>query len=79
MPNWVYNTLTIQGPKSEIDFIKDKLNEPFTVWHDSWNVDTGKMEVSESIYSAPVLHFGISTLHYKTVLQWKNMFNSLHD
>ena len=57
MPNWCYNTLTIQGPKSEIDFIKDKLNEPFTVWHDSWNSETGKMEVSESTYSAPVFAF----------------------
>ena len=57
MPNWVYNTLTIQGPKSEIDFIKDKLNEPFTVWHDSWNIETNKMEVSESTYSNPVFAF----------------------
>jgi hypothetical protein len=57
MPNWVYNTLTIQGPKSEVDFIKDKLNEPFTVWHDSWNMETNTMEVSESIYSAPVFAF----------------------
>lgn len=31
MPNWCYNTLTIQGPKSEIDMIKDKLNAPFTL------------------------------------------------
>ena len=31
MPNWVYNTLTIQGPKSEIDMIKDRLNKPFTL------------------------------------------------
>jgi hypothetical protein len=26
MPNWCYNTLTIQGPKSEVDYIKDRLN-----------------------------------------------------
>ena len=57
MPNWVYNTLTIQGPKSEIDFIKDKLNQPFKVLHDSWNMKTNEMEVSESIYSAPVFAF----------------------
>ena len=57
MPNWVYNTLTIQGPKSEIDFIKDKLNTPFTVLHDSWNAETGQMEVKESKYSAPVFAF----------------------
>ena len=30
MPNWVYNSLTIQGPKDQIDFIKDKLNTPYT-------------------------------------------------
>ena len=63
MPNWVYNTLTIQGPKNEIDSIKDKLNQPFKVLHDSWNMKTGEMEVSESVYSALFLPFGISTLH----------------
>jgi hypothetical protein len=57
MPNWCYNTLTIQGPKSEVDMIKDKLNKPFTVLHDSWNMKTNTMEVSESIYSAPVFAF----------------------
>ena len=57
MPNWVYNTLTIQGPKNEIDSIKDKLNQPFKVLHDSWNMKTNTMEVSESIYSAPVFAF----------------------
>ena len=57
MPNWVYNTLTIQGPKSEIDSIKDRLNEPFVVWHDSWNMKTGEMEVTESTYSNPVFAF----------------------
>jgi len=31
MPNWCYNTLTIQGPKSEVDYIKDRLNAPFTL------------------------------------------------
>ena len=57
MPNWVYNTLTIQGPKNEIDSIKDKLNQPFKVLHDSWNMKTGEMEVTESVYSAPVFAF----------------------
>jgi len=33
MPNWVYNTLTIQGPKEEIDYIKDRLNRPTTFIH----------------------------------------------
>ena len=57
MPNWVYNTLTIQGPKSEIDFIKDKLNTPFKVLHDSWNADTHTMEVTETSYSSPIFAF----------------------
>ncbi len=57
MPNWVYNTLTIQGPKSEIDMIKDRLNKPFTVLHDSWNMETGNMEIKETHYSAPVFAF----------------------
>jgi len=57
MPNWVYNTLTIQGPKQEIDSIKDRLNKPFTVLHDSWNKETGNMEVKETTYSAPVFAF----------------------
>ena len=57
MPNWVYNTLTIQGPKSEIDMIKDRLNRPFSVLHDSWNMETGNMEVKETHYSAPVFAF----------------------
>ena len=57
MPNWVYNTLTIQGPKSEIDMIKDRLNKPYKVLHDSWNIKTNTMEVSESVYSAPIFAF----------------------
>ena len=57
MPNWVYNTLTIQGPKSEIDFIKDKLNTPFKVLHDSWNTNTHTMEVTETSYSSPIFAF----------------------
>jgi hypothetical protein len=57
MPNWVYNTLTIQGPKSEVDMIKDRLNKPFTVMHDNWNMKTNTMEITESVYSAPVFAF----------------------
>jgi hypothetical protein len=57
MPNWCYNTLTIQGPKSEVDMIKDRLNAPFTVMHDNWNMKTNTMEITESVYSAPVFAF----------------------
>ncbi len=38
MPNWVYNTLTIQGPKSEIDYIKDRLNSPFTLAQETYGM-----------------------------------------
>ena len=57
MPNWVYNTLTIQGPKSEIDMIKDRLNRPFSVLHDTWNRETMEEEIRETTYSAPVFAF----------------------
>jgi len=57
MPNWVYNTLTIQGPKDEIDSIKERLNRPFTKIHDSWNMKTGQMEISETKYPSPVFAF----------------------
>jgi hypothetical protein len=57
MPNWVNNTLTIQGPKSEIDSIKERLNRPYKVLHDSWSMETNKMEVTESVYSNPVFAF----------------------
>ena len=57
MPNWCFNSLTIQGPKDQIDYIKDRLNKPFTVLHDSWNPKTQEMEISETTYSAPVFAF----------------------
>ena len=38
MPNWCYNTLTIQGPKSEIDYIKDRLNAPFTLAQETYGM-----------------------------------------
>ena len=57
MPNWVYNTLTIQGPKEQVDFIKDKLNTPYTKSHDNWNPETREMEVKQYTYSNPVFAF----------------------
>jgi hypothetical protein len=38
MPNWCYNTLTIQGPKSEIDMIKDRLNKPFVLAQETYGM-----------------------------------------
>jgi hypothetical protein len=38
MPNWCYNTLTIQGPKSEVDMIKDRLNKPFVLAQETYGM-----------------------------------------
>ena len=62
MPNWVYNTLTIQGPKSEIDMIKDRLNKPFTVsveTHGMGDISSNgfPMVIKELSYSNPVFSF----------------------
>ena len=57
MPNWVYNTLTIQGPKSEIDFIKDKLNTSYTRQHDQWNTETNVYETKDITFSNPIFAF----------------------
>ena len=57
MPNWVFNTLTIQGNKSEVDYIKNRLNAPFTMEHKSWNPKTHTLELATSTYSNPVFSF----------------------
>ena len=58
MPNWVFNHLTIQGPKDQIDFIKDKLNSPYTrSYEDYWDVDTKKHIKKDISFSRPVFAF----------------------
>lgn len=57
MPNWVYNSLSIEGSKELIADVKRMLNEPFKKSHDSWNMATGQMEISETAYSNPVFAF----------------------
>jgi Ferredoxin-like domain in Api92-like protein len=57
MPNWCYNSVTIEGPKEEIAYIKAKLNEPFTRQHDQWNKETGQMEVKDFSFDNPVFAF----------------------
>lgn len=57
MPNWVYNDVTIQGPKDQVDGIKDRLNSAFVMIHDNWNTDTQEMEIIETNYSNPVFAF----------------------
>ena len=57
MPNWTYNSLTIEGSKEDISAIKTQLNKPFQRQHDTWNKDTGKMELQDVTYSNPVFAF----------------------
>jgi hypothetical protein len=57
MPNWCFNYLTIEGNESDIAKVKAQLNKPFTKVHDQWNMETGKMELTETTYSNPVFAF----------------------
>jgi hypothetical protein len=57
MPNWVFNSLTIQGPKDQVNFIKDKLNTPFTQEHENWDMETQTMEFKSYTYDNPVFSF----------------------
>jgi hypothetical protein len=57
MPNYCFNTLTIQGPKEQVDSIKAKLNEPFQRQHDQWNTETKQMEIKDYFYNNPVFAF----------------------
>ena len=57
MPNWCYNSLTIEGSKKDIKAIKEQLNKPFKQSHDSWDKETGQMRVVEALYSNPVFAF----------------------
>ena len=62
MPNWVYNTLTIQGPKQEVDMIKDRLNRPFTLAQETFGMgdisSSGfPTKIQQVTYSNPVFAF----------------------
>ena len=57
MPNWVYNGLTIEGNPDEVKKLMTQMNKPFAVLHDSWNMETGQMEVKQSTYPNPVFAF----------------------
>jgi len=57
MPNWVYNHLLAEGPQEEINKLKTQLNKPFSQTHDSWNMETQKMELKEAMYSNPIFAF----------------------
>ena len=58
MPNWCYNTLTIQGPKSEVDMIKDRLNKPFTLAQETFGMgDISTMGFPKSLSKAAFTKF----------------------
>ena len=57
MPNWCYNSLTIEGSKELIADVKRMLNRPFVQSHDSWDRETGQMRIVETKYSNPVFAF----------------------
>lgn len=57
MPNWVYNGLTIQGPKESVTKLKEQMNQPFTRVHNNWNTETQQMEKKLTTYPNPVFAF----------------------
>ncbi|NBR26496.1 MAG: hypothetical protein EBU08_22490 [Micrococcales bacterium] len=57
MPNWVYNSLIIEGDSALIADVKRILNRPYVKKHDQWNSETGKMEIKDYTYSNPVFAF----------------------
>jgi hypothetical protein len=57
MPNWVYNSLSIEGDPALIADVKKMLNRPFVQKHDNWNSETREMEVKDFTYNNPVFAF----------------------
>ena len=57
MPNWVFNGLTIEGNPDSVNKLVGQMNQPFTVIHDSYDVNLGIMSKKETIYSRPVFAF----------------------
>jgi len=57
VPNWVYNTVTIQGPKEQVDYAKARLNTPFTRDHENWDMKTQSMKTETVTFSNPVFSF----------------------
>ena len=57
MPNWVYNSLSIEGDPALIAEVKQQLGRPFVQKHDNWNMQTREMELKDFTYSNPVFAF----------------------
>jgi hypothetical protein len=57
MPNWVSNSLTVEGNPESVFKLKNQLNTPFVRMHDNWNPDTQQMEQKEYKYDNPIFAF----------------------
>lgn len=61
MPNWVFNTITIEGDEREIERVKEQLNRPFIRKYEEseWNeaTKTWERKVVEAEYKKPVFAF----------------------
>jgi hypothetical protein len=57
MPNWVFNTLIIEGNKENINDVRSVLNTPFSREHENWDVKEQKMITQTINYSNPVFSF----------------------
>ena len=52
MPNWVYNTLWVQGDEVTVTALREKMNSPFETEHYLWDGT-----VDKKVYSNPVFAF----------------------
>jgi hypothetical protein len=56
MPNWVYNTLTVEGEISPVAMFKAKVSAPYEVTSSDYNLETQKRE-TKTFVSEEVLSF----------------------
>ena len=57
MPNWVHNSLSIDGSKEDIAKLKNQMNQPFTRSHENWDSSINDYAVKDTVYSNPVFAF----------------------
>ena len=66
MPNWCYNSLTVDGSAEDIAKVKAQVSAPFTAVHENWNMQTQKMESKVYSYDNPIFAF-------------RNIYNHIQD
>lgn len=59
MPNWVTNTLDIEGTPEDIKAIKAQLSAEYVIKETSWNPETKENEVKESTVSKDISFWNI--------------------